>query len=145
MDMTAHSSTESATAERAFLGEHRWAVLSTGRRDGSPQTSMVAYTCDGEDLLLATRRSSAKYRNISRVPKVAMFIPDGERGVSLYGEADLLEHDPTRTEAMKTIMRSFGATPPDDDVVAAGLDSSDRVVVRIRPDVLRMHSGPAAG
>lgn len=36
---------------RSFLHDHRWAVLATGRRDGSPQQSMVGYSVDGEQRL----------------------------------------------------------------------------------------------
>ena len=31
------------TEQQEYLAGHQWAVLSTGRKDGSPQTSMVAY------------------------------------------------------------------------------------------------------
>ena len=42
---------------RSFLGEHVWAILATGRRDGSPQQSMVGYAVDDEGCLLISVKS----------------------------------------------------------------------------------------
>ena len=47
--------------EKAFLESHVWAVLATGRRDGSPQQAMVGYTLDGDGrLLISTRTPTAR-------------------------------------------------------------------------------------
>ena len=131
--------------DRAFLEGHHWAVLSTGRRDGSPQVSMVGYACDGDDLVVALRRTSAKYNNIVRQPSVALLVPDGDKGLSLYGTATIHETDPERVGAMRSIVRSFGMEPPADELLAAGMDESGRVMVRIRPVSVQRHNGPAGG
>jgi hypothetical protein len=39
------------TDERTFLAAHVWAVLATGRRDGSPQLSMVGYVITSDRVL----------------------------------------------------------------------------------------------
>ena len=36
--------------QQVYLTGHQWAVLATGRKDGSPQASMIAYVWDGEQL-----------------------------------------------------------------------------------------------
>jgi Pyridoxamine 5'-phosphate oxidase len=55
--------------ELEFLSTHRWAVLATGRRDGSPQQAMVGYTLDGEGrILVSTRAVNAKWHNALRQP-----------------------------------------------------------------------------
>ena len=47
-----------------FLSAHRWAVLATGRLDGSPQQAMVGYALDDEGrVLVLTRSFTAKWRN----------------------------------------------------------------------------------
>ena len=66
--------------QRRFLESHRWAVLATGRADGSPQQSMVGYALDEEGrLLVSTQASTAKWRNALRRPRVSLTVPDGDR------------------------------------------------------------------
>ena len=80
-----------------FLSNHRWAVLATGRRDGSPQQAMVGYTMDDEGrLILSTPASTAKWRNALRQPNVCITIPDGRVNVAVYGTAEGIEADPER-------------------------------------------------
>ena len=97
------------TAEhRDYLQEHRFGVLSTGRKDGSPQASMVGCFFDGDDILVTFRRGSAKYHNISRQPRVASSVPDGRRSLTVYGTGELLEDDPGRVDVFQAILVSYG-------------------------------------
>jgi PPOX class probable F420-dependent enzyme len=121
------------TATATFLSEHQWAVLSTGRRDGSPQSSIIGYCWDGSDVLVTFRRSSAKYHNIRRQPRVALLAVDGRQGVTVYGDAELVEHDPARVEAFAAIMASFGAPEAPHDELTRRLDEEQRVIIRIHP------------
>ena len=83
----------------AFLSAHRWAVLATGRLDGSPQQAMVGYALDDEGrVLVLTRSFTAKWRNAQRQPRVSLTVPDGRRHVVVYGTAEAIEIDPERTE-----------------------------------------------
>ena len=43
--------------QRDFLDEHTWAVLATGRQDGSPQQSMIGYAVDDEGRLLVSAKA----------------------------------------------------------------------------------------
>ena len=45
-----------STEHQEYLNEHRFGVLSTGRKDGSPQASMVGVFFDGSDFLVTFRR-----------------------------------------------------------------------------------------
>jgi PPOX class probable F420-dependent enzyme len=128
------------TAEhREFLQEHRFGVLSTGRRDGSPQASMVGCFFDGDDVLVTFRRGSAKYHNISRQPRVALSVPDGRRSLTIYGTGELLENDPERVDAFQAILMSYGMpeTPADD--LRTSMDQEQRVVLRLRPTSTELH------
>ena len=80
------------------MNDHKFAVLSTGRRDGSPQASMVGYVHDRGDILVVFRRSSAKYHNIARQPRVVLSVPDGRRVLTVYGDGVLVEKDPTASK-----------------------------------------------
>ena len=67
-----------------FLSAHRWAVLATGRPDGSPQQAMVGYALDDEGrILVLTRSFTAKWRNALRQPRVSLTVPDGADKVHL--------------------------------------------------------------
>ena len=82
-----------------FLSNHLWAVLATGRRDGSPQQAMVGYTLDEEGrMILSTRAGTAKWRNALRRPNICLTVPDGRVNVVVYGTAEAIETDPDRAE-----------------------------------------------
>jgi len=124
--------------QQEYLGGHQWAVLATGRKDGSPQASMIAYVWDGEHLLVTFRRGSAKRHNIARQPRVAVLVPDGRRALTVYGDAELLEEGPDRVAAYAAILAGFGVSPAPDDLEAQ-MDAEARVAVRIVPTQLDLH------
>jgi PPOX class probable F420-dependent enzyme len=128
------------TAEEAeYLASHTLAALATGRKDGSPQVSMIGYAWDGTSVLVTFRRTSAKRHNIARQPKVALLVPDGRRALTVYGDGELLEQDPGRIEGFEAVMAAFGApTRPRDELVTQ-LDDERRVVVRITPTAFDLH------
>ena len=84
-------------------------MLSTGRRDGSPQTSLIGYCLDGGDAVITFRRSSAKYKNMVRQRRVALLVPDGRTAVTVYGDGEFVEQDPARVDDYAKILASFGA------------------------------------
>ncbi len=126
-----------ATVEE-YLNGHQWAVVATGRKDGSPQASMIAYVWDSQNVLMTFRQRSAKRHNIVRQPRVALVIPDGRRALTIYGTAELLEHDPERVNAYAAILARFGVSPVPDDI-ASQMDSEGRVAARIRPEQVDLH------
>ena len=58
----------------AFLRAHKQLVLATIRRDGRAQLSNVLGVYRAGELLVSTRESSAKYRNVQRDPRVTAVI-----------------------------------------------------------------------
>jgi PPOX class probable F420-dependent enzyme len=128
------------TVEQAeYLAGHQWATLATGRKDGSPQVSMIGYTWDGRGVLVTFRRSSAKRQNIARQPRVALLVADGRRALTIYGDAELLEQDPDRAEAFEQILASFGAPATPRDELARRMDAEGRVAARIHPTSADLH------
>jgi PPOX class probable F420-dependent enzyme len=127
-------------ADGEFLAAHRWAMLTTLRRDGRAQTSMLAYHWDGTDLVLSTRSSSAKWANIGRRSDVVVSVqgdggPEDHRFLAIDGDAERIEHDPERHDLT---VRLLGSLLPADRAslqadLDAGLDARRRVIVRIRP------------
>ena len=122
-----------------FLREHKFSILSTGRRDGSPQASMVGHATDGNDVLVVFARTTAKYRNIVRQPRVALSVPDGRRVLTIYGDGELVEKDPDRVDAFRLILGAFGVPEQQRDEMAKGIDAEGRVILRIHPSSVDLH------
>jgi PPOX class probable F420-dependent enzyme len=121
-----------------FLAEHKFSILSTGRRDGSPQASMVGHAHDEDDVVVTFRRASAKYRNIRRQPRVVLSVPDGRRVLTIYGDGELVENDPERIDGYARILASFGAPEQSREQLTNSMDDEDRVVLRIHPTAVEL-------
>jgi PPOX class probable F420-dependent enzyme len=130
--------------QRAYLEARSLAVLATGRRDGSPQQSLVSYFFDGEALLMSVTRDRAKYQNAVRQPRVSVLVADGRRQVVVYGVASVVEGRP-RDEAIQAIRVHQGNPLPDGtdlDAFSKRLDELGRVVLRVVPErVLGLEPG----
>ncbi len=126
---------------RSFLDAHLWAVLATGRKDGSPQQSMVGYAVDHEGRLVVTVKSyTAKWQNAVRQPKVSVTIPDGREHLVIYGEAEPIESDPLRAELSAVVFGVMTGTPsPDPASIVATLDEQRRTILRITPTRVLFH------
>ena len=119
-----------------YLREHRLAALATGRRDGSPQLSWIAYQYDGADMVIQSGGKSAKAHNIDRLSRVSMLVPDGGRNLVVYGSAEVLRGGPERRGAIRRARAAGrGREPPaDDGALDAELDEQGTVALRIVPE-----------
>ena len=125
------------TAEqKRYLDDHLWAVLATGRSDGSPQQSMVGYVVDGEGrLVISAKRYTAKWKNAVRNPKVSVTVPDGRSHLVVYGTAETIEADPLRAELTADVFARLTNTDrPDPASLVSTLDEQERTVIRITPE-----------
>jgi len=118
-----------------FLREHMWAVLATGRRDGSPQQSMIGYVVDDDGrIVISAKAYTAKWHNARRQPSVSLTVPDGRAALVVYGTAEAIADDPERAELTSRVMgRLMGTDPPDPSSLAEMLESQQRTVLRIAP------------
>lgn len=76
-----------------FVKHHRLGVLATGRREGGPQQSIIAYSFDGDDVVIRTGSETAKVKNLRRRDAVSLAVTDGPTCVVVYGTARLLQGD----------------------------------------------------
>ncbi len=127
--------TTGSDAEDAFLRDHVWAVLATGRRDGSPQQSMIGYLVDEEGRIVVSVKSyTAKWHNALRQPSVSLTVPDGRAALVVYGRAEAIAEDPERAELTAGVLgRLTGTEPPDPSTLTEMLDAQQRTVLRITP------------
>jgi PPOX class probable F420-dependent enzyme len=74
-----------------FLRNHRLGIVATGKRDGSPQMSIVSYVVKGSDIVVSTGSATARYKNARRNSRVSLAVYDGPTCVVVNGEARLLQ------------------------------------------------------
>ena len=84
---------ELSAEEAQWLKEHRLAVLATGRKDGSPQQSLLGYQFDGSQFLLGGQATAAKMRNLQRQRRCSLTVVDGRGYATVYGAAELVEDE----------------------------------------------------
>ncbi|MBK5289007.1 MAG: pyridoxamine 5'-phosphate oxidase family protein [Acidimicrobiia bacterium] len=120
---------------RKYLDDHLWAVLATGRADGSPQQSMVGYVVDDEGRLIISAKSyTAKWKNALRQPKVSVTVPDGRAHLVIYGKAETIDEDPLRAELTAHIFAAMSGTEAADPTTLVDtLNEQQRTVLRITP------------
>lgn len=120
---------------RAYLDDHLWAVLATGRGDGSPQQSMVGYVVDDDArLLISAKAYTAKWKNVLRQPRVSVTVPDGRAHLVVYGTAEGIDADPDRAELTAQVFRAMGMEVEDPASLVDTLDEQQRTVIRVTPD-----------
>jgi PPOX class probable F420-dependent enzyme len=118
-----------------YLRDHGLAVLGTGRRDGSPQLSLVIYDYDGTDVVISVTSDRAKWKNAIRQPNVSMLVADGRRQLILYGTAEGITDTAARNEGTRRIRARAGRPVQiTDEALTAELDAAHRVILRLVPD-----------
>jgi PPOX class probable F420-dependent enzyme len=129
-------------AVRKLLDEPNHAVLGTVNRDGSPQTSVVWVTRDGDDVLISTAAGRRKDRNMRRDPRVSLSVWDSgdpETYAEIRGLAAVTE-DVGRELAVQLAEKYDGPGAGDEFLQLP--PEVVRVVVRITPQHV---TGNAAG
>lgn len=124
-----------------FARSHTWAVLATGRADGSPQQSMVGYVVDDSGRILVSVKSyTAKWKNAVRQPKVSLTVPDDRTHLVIYGDAEAVSDDPLRAELTAQVFGGlFGGDTPDPNSIVPMLDEQQRTVLIINPTKTMLH------
>lgn len=101
--------TEITPQAAEFLTSHVDGLLATGRRDGSPQMSSIAYNYDGTDIIISAKAWTAKYCNAQRNPRVSLAVRDGHAQAIVYGTAECISEDPERVDLHMRMMEGMRA------------------------------------
>jgi PPOX class probable F420-dependent enzyme len=113
--------------------------MHTYRRDGQPQLSPVTVGVDAEGrLIVSTRETSVKVRNLSRDPRVSLCVfTDRFFGdwIQVDGTATLL-HLPDAMQPLVEYYRSISGEHPDWDDYREAMVRDQRLLVQI--DVTRV-------
>lgn len=126
---------------RAFLVDHHRAVMVTFRADGRPQLSPVLCVIDDAGrVMVSTRETAAKTRNLSRDPR-AMFcvIDDAFFGdwIQIEGTAEIV-HLPDAMDLLVDYYRRANGEHPDWDDYRTAMEQEQRVIIRVSIT----HAGP---
>jgi len=78
-------------AVRAFLDEPHYAVIATINESSMPHLTAIWYQLQGDEVLMNTAAGRLKHRNLQRDPRLSICVVDGERYVTLYGRATLID------------------------------------------------------
>jgi len=118
-----------------FLASHRWAVLTSLRASGHPVSSVVAYACEGNQLVVSTPGSTFKRKMLDADPRVNLCaISNAEpfNFVAIEGVAEVQIEDvaPATRLVFKAIEDTGYALP---DPLDEWLKSQQRVILRITP------------
>ncbi len=122
---------------RAVVDGINFATVATLQPDGSPQTSVVWITRDGDDLLFSTVLGRRKAQNMQRDPRVSVLVLDHANPYSyleVRGRVAMTEHGGRELiDSLAAKYRGFNRYPWDD-----GTDNV-RVVCRVEADKVVWH------
>ncbi len=116
-----------------FLGSNRRAVFATHRRDGRPQMSPVVVGVDAGEVLVSSRETAMKVRNLRRDPRCSVCaLTDGFFGswVQVDGTATIVSL-PEAMEGLVGYYRTVVGEHPDWDEYRAAMESERRVLIRV--------------
>ncbi len=116
-------------------GRNRW-VLSTTRRDGRPQMSLVTGTITpAGDLLISTYPSRVKARNAKRNPLVSVAVMGDDfdaAWVQIDGEAEVLDM-PAAADGLVEYFRCIKGEHADWDEYRQAMADQGKSIIRITP------------
>ena len=102
---------------QAFLDAPRHAIAAVLRPDGTPQLSPIWFLYEDRRLYFSTLLKSAKYRQLSRDPRIALCIDAGHpdaRAVSVSGTVEFItDESPERADLEWRILRRYHESDED--------------------------------
>jgi PPOX class probable F420-dependent enzyme len=102
---------------RAFVAENRRGVLTTFRRNGAAQMSIVTCGPYRNGVAFTTTEDRAKLRNLRRDPRCSLMVSqiDWRRYTVFQGRAEILSRDNTEPAAFKQALREAYRTAAGQD------------------------------
>jgi PPOX class probable F420-dependent enzyme len=116
-----------------FIKQHHRAVLATTRRDGNPQLSLVAAGVEGDTVVVSTRETANKTKNLRRRPWASLVVfTDGFWGewVQVEGAVEIASL-PQAMDGLIEYYRQISGEHPDWDDYRAAMERERRVLLRI--------------
>jgi PPOX class probable F420-dependent enzyme len=118
---------------RDFVAGNHRAVLVTRRREGGLQTSPVTVGADDEGIVISSRQTAYKTRNIRRDPNVTLCVftdPFFGPWIQIEGRAELVSL-PEAMDGLVEYYRRIRGEHPDWDEYRRAMEADDRVLIRV--------------
>jgi PPOX class probable F420-dependent enzyme len=119
-----------------FVRKNSHAVLSTVRRDGTPQLSPVTVGVNSDNqVVISTRRTAIKTKNLARDPRAWLAVLNPAfygQWVQLSGSAKIVDL-PEALPLLEEYYRSISGEHPDWDDYRAAMVRDQRCLIRITP------------
>ena len=117
----------------AFIERNHRAVLATTRADGKPQLSLVAAATDGDVVMVSTRDTAVKAKNLRLRPYASVIVFTeafyGE-SVQVEGPVEIVDL-PAAMDGLVDYYRRVSGEHPDWDDYRAAMEREHRVLLRI--------------
>ncbi len=116
-----------------FVMHNHRAVLATTRSDGSSQLSLVAAGVDGNTVVVSTRETAKKTKNLQRRPWASLIVfTDAFYGnwVQVDGAVEVVPL-PEAMEGLVAYYRQIAGEHPDWDEYRAAMERERRVLLRM--------------
>jgi PPOX class probable F420-dependent enzyme len=121
---------------REFVAHNHRAVMVTRRRDGGAQTSPITVGIDDEGVVISTRESAYKTRNLRRHPIATLCVMnDGFYGqwIQIEGTARIVSL-PEAMDGLIDYYRRISGEHPDWDDYRSAMERDRRVLVKVAMD-----------
>lgn len=119
---------------RAYVSRNSHAVLTTQRKDGSPQLSPVDVSlADDGTVVISSRETAYKVKNLRRSPQAWLCVlPDSFYGpwIQLEGTVEI-QSLPEAMEPLVDYYRRLSGEHPDWDEYRAAMQSEQRCLIRV--------------
>ncbi|WP_132991675.1 PPOX class F420-dependent oxidoreductase [Gordonia zhaorongruii] len=119
-----------------FVRPRHQMILTTTRRDGSPQMSPVTAGVDNDGrIVIATYPGRAKTANAKRAPQVSLLVLSEKFNaawVQVDGTAEVLDM-PESEDALVDYFRSISGEHPDWDEYRAAMRLQNKSLIRVTP------------
>ncbi|MGA3352281.1 MAG: PPOX class F420-dependent oxidoreductase [Acidimicrobiales bacterium] len=116
-----------------FIARNHRAVLATTRADGNPQLSLVAAGVDGDNVVISTRETAMKTKNLRRQPRASLLVlTDAFYGewVQVEGTVEVVPL-PEAMDGLVAYYRQLSGEHPDWDDYRAAMERDRRVLLRL--------------
>ncbi len=116
-----------------FIAQNHRAVLATSRADGNPQLSLVAAAVDDDTVVVSTRETAIKTKNLRRRPRASLIVfTDNFYGNSVQVEGPVeVVSLPEAMEGLVAYYRQISGEHPNWDEYRAAMEQERRVLIRI--------------
>ena len=115
-----------------FIAANHRAVLATTRADGKPQLSLVAIAVDDDRVVVSTRETAIKTKNLRRRPWASLIVFTDEfygDSVQVEGPVDVVSL-PEAMDGLVAYYRQISGEHPDWDDYRSAKERERRVLLR---------------